>query len=219
MSDIQTPDKPEPKSLTPALVTDVSFGEEISQFKASLANRKQLTENAKKAWQAFAEVLRNNGVEVPYRRVNPDKVGDYVNKIVVYKSNKEALEKLRKERDELMKFGSSDSGLAYYLLRQPTALAVLEAEFPGLEAFVKARAEKADEAHKAYNEAYNDQDEHNVEATEAARKQAREAAIAYVDAVETLEANNDEAKNVGQYIDTVEKIANISAVANGTKRK
>lgn len=191
--------------ITPALASQVDFSSQIDQVTNSLASRTAAKKKLTADWKAIYDGYTKYKGEMTAKRQAADYAYDKLSRIVIYAPLAEA--------DADMKaIDKIDGNVPYYLQelysRNGDALTLIEKALPGFKALVSSA-----NAYRRRGNAEIDQ-----EKTTAARAEVRALIDTYVVDLEALEDSEDVLSDVDRYISTVEKIANISAVANKGKQ-
>lgn len=193
-------DQSTPSKVTPAQVTNVSFDSQISQVQEALTARSVAEAKVREQARLVEAAFRKYNCTTTYATfTEPARMRTDVALVKVYQPVAEAPDDIK----ELLKVG-------YYLRFEgsnaATALKTLEKRFPGFMEFV--------EQLEYYSEnGYNQRKVDDVK-TDAAREEILVAVDAYAQAFDEYNACNLKLRDVEQYISVIEKIANVSAVAN-----
>lgn len=192
-----------PAALTPETSAALNFSAQIQEVTDSLKSRtaakKKLTDDWKEIVKAFAKY----DVFLHARRGTPERAYEQLGSVAI-------LKKIDPADAVIAEFVRVNDNAAYRIrevTERHAAMKWLEVKLPGIsELFEKI----GDEYENRGNRETRDE-----EKTQAARAEVRATIDQLVADLEALEATEDVLNDVDKYINTVEKIANISAVARG----
>jgi hypothetical protein len=192
-----------PKDITPALANQVDFSSQIDHVTKSLESRTSMKKQLRDDWREIVKAFREHSVELPVLRQPLDSALRYLNSVNVYEPVPEA-------DVDMQKLNDIDSDVVYYLHQlhhSPEAMELVEKAAPGITDLVR----KANLYHERGSKKVD------MEATKTARDEIRAKIEVMQEHLDELADTENTLNDVDKYIGTVEKIANISAVANGRK--
>lgn len=192
-------------TITPATSAQFSFGTQIDKVTASLDSRAAAKKKLTEDWKAIVAGFAKYGSEtnLPARRQDPQYAIDRLYSIRVNEPKDPAFV----DMEALNKLYDDGTDYLSYINQSPDFCAKVEESVPGFTALVT----------QASQYTKNGGVKQDTEKTKAAQDEVRALIDVMTDDLVALEDTEDTLKDVDKYISTVEKIANISAVANRGK--
>lgn len=193
-------------NITPALASEVNFNGQVQKITASLESRTAAKTKLRDDWKAIVAGFRKyEYTQIPVVRQSPDAALRHVDNVEIYLPVTEA------DADMVALDKLYGDGV-YYLYRIGSDqlqdfMDMVEKTVPGFTKLVKSAT--------AFKKRGGP--ELDKEATKAARQELRDLIAVLTVDLDALEDTEDTLNDVDKYINTIEKIANISAVANGKK--
>lgn len=192
----------ENKKMTPAVIDQVSFKDEIDTVKGSLKTRTEANEKVQKAWGELKTCLIKYKVNVPYRRPTLEGLPLLI-RTIVYVEKPKPSELLEGADSYLLQYAQS--------LRTNPLIRKLDTKFKGLLNFI----EDADREYRTISAS----PKIDEKATAKAQQELRKLADKYADAVLEFEKTINTLSDVKEFIGVVKNIAEISGAQSKANKE
>lgn len=191
--------------LTPETSASLNFSKQITDVTDSLTKRTNTKKKLTTDWRDIVKAFAKYDVTVSARRQSAERAYECLSniKILITRDPKDM------EIEQFITKSDNDAYRIRELSARPTTIKWLETKLPGIA-----------ELFESISEEYNNHG-NRVSVDEKATKTARDEVRAVIDVLtadlEDLETTEDTLNDVDKYINTVEKIAKISAISQGRR--
>lgn len=190
--------------ITPALSMNVAFTDKVSAVDVALKDRATAQRDIKIKWAEIVKLLVQDKMSVPGRRADIQVVVSYVPSVVIYQPDDPRLSdktRVLAAQQCAYNLGQACQSRAF--------MALAETQLPGYAKLVEEMLDLAELSNRP--RLVDDA------ATKTARDEMQKAVDAYIQAVEAYEETVEKVADVKEYISVVKDVAEISAIAQGSR--